>query len=162
MKQTSRLRPDVVAYTSLLTALQGTQKVRKSRKCNARARHLSGILSRHTDFPYGWEQRLCWGSSQARRPAPLTLAPLLLNALHLCLQAAATARELWSSMQGDGVQPNGMAVAAFLEILLLEGEVDEALQVCSCCSCEFTVKKQSMCGVSRGVWCRRPAACSLL
>lgn len=34
-------------------------------------------------------------------------------------------------MQADGVQPNGMAVAAFLEILLLEGEVDEALQACA-------------------------------
>ena len=44
-------------------------------------------------------------------------------------QAAATARRLWGDMQADGVQPNGMAIAAFLEILLLEGEVDEALQV---------------------------------
>jgi hypothetical protein len=32
-------------------------------------------------------------------------------------------------MQRDGVAPNGMAMAAFLEILLAEGEVDEALQV---------------------------------
>ncbi|KAL4457439.1 hypothetical protein ABPG75_012304 [Micractinium tetrahymenae] len=68
MKQGSRLQPDVVAYTSLLTALQGTPK------------------------------------------------------------AAEPARELWRSMQAGGVQPNGMAVAAFLEILLLEGEIDEALQ----------------------------------
>lgn len=49
----------------------------------------------------------------------------------MSLQASATARELWRSMQADGVQPNGMAVAAFLEILLLEGEVDEALQACT-------------------------------
>ena len=45
------------------------------------------------------------------------------------MQAAATARGLWRSMQADGVQPNGMAIAAYLEILLLEGEIDEALQV---------------------------------
>lgn len=44
-------------------------------------------------------------------------------------QAAPAARELWHGMQADGVQPNGMAVAAFVEILLLEGEIDEALQV---------------------------------
>lgn len=45
------------------------------------------------------------------------------------VQAARTAREVWARMRADGVQPNGMAVAAFLEILLLEGEIDEALQV---------------------------------
>ena len=53
---------------------------------------------------------------------------------HLIPQAAATARELWRGMAADGVQPNGMAVAAFLEILLLEGEIDEALEVRSCFS----------------------------
>jgi len=46
-----------------------------------------------------------------------------------CKQAAATAHQLWSSMLADGVPPNGMAVAAFLEILLTEGEIDQALQV---------------------------------
>lgn len=40
-------------------------------------------------------------------------------------------------MAADGVQPNGMAVAAFLEILLLEGEIDEALEVRSCLSGSF-------------------------
>lgn len=54
---------------------------------------------------------------------------------HICLascllQAAEQARRLWASMRADGVAPNGMAVSAFLEVLLTEGEIDQALQVC--------------------------------
>lgn len=51
------------------------------------------------------------------------------------MQAAASARKLWRSMAEDGVQANGMAVAAYLELLLAEGEIDEALQVSPCSAC---------------------------
>ncbi|PRW55912.1 hypothetical protein C2E21_5247 [Chlorella sorokiniana] len=53
----------------------------------------------------------------------------LLSALQGTPQAVVDARELWASMRADGVAPSGMAVAAYLDILLTEGEIDQALQL---------------------------------
>ena len=53
------------------------------------------------------------------------------------------ARDVWQGMRQDGISPNGMAVAAFLEILLMEGEVDEALQV----GASQSLKSMQPCGL---------------
>ncbi|KAL4857841.1 Pentatricopeptide repeat-containing protein [Chlorella vulgaris] len=66
---------------------------------------------------------------RARRVQPDVVAyTSMLTALQGTPQAAASARKLWRSMAEEGVQANGMAVAAYLELLLAEGEIDEALQ----------------------------------
>ena len=51
----------------------------------------------------------------------------LLAALQGSQHAAEDARRVWGSMRRDGVEPNGFAAAAYLEILLAGGETDEAL-----------------------------------
>lgn len=106
------MQPDVVAYTSLLAALQGTPQasgVLCSPAWRCTALRCAVIVRQGLAAADGQ----CW---PRRRPTA-------------CMQAAPAARELWRGMQADGVRPNGMAVAAFVEILLLEGEIDEALQV---------------------------------
>ena len=137
----SRVRPDVVSYTSLLTALEGTAQV------GVQEAGIDGSGKAGT-VPWGGDACLgscAWlgaGLAGADGPHPgaacsaciITSGPypapphLPLPVPHSA-QAAPLARDVWHSMQRDGVQPNGMAIAAFLEILLLEGEIDEALQV---------------------------------
>lgn len=126
-----RFRAHQRCVLGLVPKTSGLQKSAASGTVNVACRQLAGAPlsapfgpvaggSQCTQAVAVWKLR---PRVHAPQPDRICLASCL-------LQAAEQARTLWASMWADGVSPNGMAVAAFLEILLTEGEIDQALQVC--------------------------------